>query len=224
MSGRTRFWLVLCGLLLGFALWSLPSMAQETSGDTPVLVLTVGSRSCTLAPIVVEETATAEVSAVPRATYRPTLTPIPTTPSADETEAPAQGFASGTLVVLTLSDDCANLLSQLQVPENGVLWLSLSLQDDPDSALPLSSLADDDFPPQLDRRGRYFGCSIPDQGEQVCRVVVTVGEVSYQIDVPVTVEGAFVAPTSTAAPSAPEPTTAPVSNPQPQPPASTEQP
>jgi hypothetical protein len=227
MTRKDRLWLILCGLLVGFTIWSLPLLAQETPPTEPVFVLTVGSRSCTLAtaPEEAVEAAT-ETSAAPRPTYRPTLTPIPRTPSADATEEPADGFNTGDLVVLTLSEDCANLISQLQVPENGTLWLSLSLQDDPNVALPLSALVDDPYPPQLDRRGRFFGCEIAAQGEQVCRVVVTVGETSYQIDVPVVVEGAFVAPPAAAPTSAPAvqaTNTAPPSPPPP-PPQTTQNP
>jgi hypothetical protein len=230
MSGKNRLWFIVFGLVLGLGLWSLPSMAQETSSDTPVFVLSVGSRSCTLAADSVEvaQEATAEASAAPRATYRPTLTPIPQPANADETpeaEAAVEGFSSGELVVLTLSDDCADLIEQLEVPENGTLWLSISLENDPETSLPLSTLADDEYPPQLDRRGRFFGCEIGEQGEQVCRVVVTVDDVSYQIDVPVVVQGAFIAPEPTSAPtSAPaEPTSAPAPV-EPPPPATTQEP
>jgi hypothetical protein len=209
MSAKSRIWVILCGLVVALVVWSLPSLAQDTS-DMPVFVLTVGSQSCTLAPAEVEVAeATVAVSAAPRATYRPTLTPLPPTPSGDaaaegEAEAEVESFSTGDLMVLTLGDDCAELLEQLQVPANGVLWISITLEDDPDTSLPLGSLEDDSFPPQLDQRGRYFGCTIQEQGEQVCHVVVTLGEVSYQIDVPVVVEGAFIAPT-TVAPTSPPP-------------------
>jgi hypothetical protein len=215
MFAKSRIWVVLCGLVVALVVWSLPLMAQDTD-DTPVFVLTVGSQSCTLAPAEVEATPEAEVTDATEepteeatATPRPTLTPTPSTTTEEATpEAEAEGFSTGELVVLTLSEDCIELLEQLQVPENGVLWISITLEDDPDSSLPLSSLEDDEFPPQLDRRGRYFGCSIQEQGEQVCRVVVTLDGVSFQIDVPVVVEGAFVAP-ATAAPT----TSAPVEEP-----------
>ena len=231
MSAKTRLWMmILGGLTLGLIVWSIPSFAQDDSGDGPVFVLSVGTRSCTLALEGADEVegtaeATTEANAVPRATYRPTLTPAAPAPSADATEnateGAAVGFNAGELVVYTLGDECDNVISQLEVPENGTLWLSISLQDDPNTSLPLSILVDDEFPPQLDRRGRFFGCEIQAQGEQICRVVVTVGDILYQIDVPVVVQGAFFAETNTPAPEAPQATNTPQPAP---PPATTEQP
>ena len=53
--------------------------------------------------------------------------------------------------------------------------LALRLADE-GAWLTLFPVEDDQFPPHLDRRGRYFGCVIPDEGEQTCRVLVDLND------------------------------------------------
>jgi hypothetical protein len=182
-------------ILFGLALLAIlvfPALALQT---TPAVQLTVGRQSCTLVLASVAE-ATAEA----------------TSEATPEAEAEATAEPGSDLPTLTLGDDCEDVAAGLVVPANGTLWLSLMLEDDPDIWLPLSEIEGDENPPQLDRRGRYFGCEIPTQGEQFCLVQVEVDETAYRVMIPVQVAGAFFAPTSTAAPAA---TAAPTATPPP---------
>jgi hypothetical protein len=101
------------------------------------------------------------------------------------------------LPIYTLSDDCETIEPLLTVASNGTLWLAL-LKDDADDWLALDTLEDDPHPPQLDARGRYFGCAIPDEGAQPCYVLVTLDEVDYLVRVPLWVGDAYFAPQVTA--------------------------
>lgn len=94
-----------------------------------------------------------------------------------------------------LSDDCDDLEPLLTVPSNGTLWLALLYGD---QWLELDTVEDDPNPPQLDGRGRYFGCVIPDEGAQVCYVVVTLDEADYLVAVPLWVGDAYFASVPTA--------------------------
>jgi hypothetical protein len=220
-------------LMLALALWSAPSFGQEATpeatpeateeADVVVFILSVAGRSCTLAPAVEEDEAEATEEADAEATEV----------VEEEAEATAEATAEGTeepgytldsLPVYTLGEDCEGVISRLQVPSNGTLWISITLEDG--TTLPLASFEDDPYSPTLDRRGSFFGCTIPAEGEQVCHVVVLVENVAFQIDVPVFVGDAFSAPQPTAAP---EPTAAPPPDeppppPPPPPPATTPDP
>lgn len=87
---------------------------------------------------------------------------------------------------LTLGDGCADVVERLRVPNSGTIWLSLTISDQPDVWLPLDTIADDPAPPQLDQRGRYFGCTQTD--EQVCQVKVEFNTAAYQVAIPLVVD------------------------------------
>ena len=97
------------------------------------------------------------------------------------------------LPTYTLSDDCEDIERLLAVARNGTLWLALFTQDS-DTWLSLDTIEDDPYPPQLDGRGRYFGCAIPVEGAQVCYVLAERDEETVLVAVPVWVGDAYYAP------------------------------
>lgn len=90
--------------------------------------------------------------------------------------------SAGDQPALTLGDGCEDVAARLRVPASGTIWLSLTLSDQPDLWLPLDAVAGDPAPPQLDQRGRYFGCT--QGGDQVCQVTVEINAADYQVAIP----------------------------------------
>jgi hypothetical protein len=173
---RTRYRLILSGaflLLLIAALWSMPLQAQDgrrfaqqatyrptlTPLPVPVaLLLTINTSSCVLSVV-----AQAPVEAAPaRPTYRPTLTPVA---PAEDTSAPVavESFALGNAPTYTIGEGCDAVAERLSIPTNDIRWLSISVDGDDITFLPLQAVPGDPFPPQLDVRGRYFACGIPEE-------------------------------------------------------------
>ncbi|MFN8452859.1 MAG: hypothetical protein U0521_30665 [Anaerolineae bacterium] len=90
--------------------------------------------------------------------------------------------------MLMLGDGCADVEQRLRVPNSGTIWLSLTISGQPDVWLPLDVIAGDPAPPQLDQRGRFFGCT--QASEEVCQVMVEIDQKAYRIDVPLAVGAA----------------------------------
>jgi hypothetical protein len=209
---KTRYRVILCCALLVLllaALWSMPLQAQDGLGYflqatyrptfTPVappvsLVLSINTSTCLLSVVA---PAAEEASAAP--TYRPTFTPIP--PTADPNAAPTEEpFYLGNAPTYTIGEGCDEVAERLSIPQNDVRWFSVTVEGDDVTFLPLQAVPGDVYPPQLDTRGRYFACGIPELGQQSCQVAVQVGEQAYIVSIPVNVEEAFFAPEETAAP------------------------
>jgi hypothetical protein len=157
-------------------------IAQED--DPADLLLSVSGRICALERVEGEPEATPEATAA----ATPEATPDP--------EANTPDWLPD-LPTYTVGEDCDDLEPLLTVASNGTLWLAL-LTEDSDEWLPLDTLEDDPYPPQLDGRGRYFGCAIPDEGEQTCYVRVTLDDEDYLVAVPLWVGDAYYAPVPTA--------------------------
>lgn len=176
-TSRSVSFVVVFVLLLMLSML-LSVLAQET---TPELLLTIGTQSCALALLADDSE---QMAVTPEATAESGANPP----------------------VLTLGDDCVVVATRLVVAANGTLWLSLTRADALGEWLGLDAVEGDDHPPQLDARGRYFGCANPVQGEQVCRVQVEVDEMVYQVEIPMLVGGVYNTPTAAA--TAPPPPTA----------------
>jgi hypothetical protein len=161
-------------LLLIFT--TLVIAAQETE-DAPALALSVAGEECHLQLIEIDPESTPEATPEPDDEESEDTTPdwLPELPT------------------YTIGDDCQELLPLLTVAANGTLWMALLLPDS-DDWLPLETLEDDPYPPQLDGRGRYFGCSIPMEGEQVCYVLTELDEETVLVAVPLWVGDAYYAP------------------------------
>ncbi len=167
--------IIVCAVLL--ALFTTFTVARDDDTTAP-LVLTVGNVSCELAPRDVDLDAEPEVTPEPESTPEPDEISLPT---------------------YTLGEDCENVLCRLHMPSNETLWLALSWTDE-EAWLKLDILEDDEHPPQLDRRGRFFGCANPEQGEFVCRVLVDWNGETVLVELPITVNPPYFAPTPTASP------------------------
>jgi hypothetical protein len=202
---RTHYRIILSGvflLLLTVAFWNMPLQAHEGSAfqqatqrltPTPTsaslaLLLTVDTSSCILS---IYEPPPPE--ATPRATYRPTMTPIPPPPTEEATADP-DAFVLDNAPIYTVGEGCDDVAAYLSVPINDLLWFSLMIDGDDVSFLRLQVIPDDPFPPRLDARGRYFACGIPEEGQQVCQVAVMVSDQAYIVQIPVNVEEAYSAP------------------------------
>ena len=134
--------------------------AQEGETEDPVLWLSVTGETCALA-----------ISDVGTHGMRPPETTPESTPeTTPEPNANTPDWLPD-LPTYTLSDDCEDVERLLVVARNGTLWLAL-LSEDSDTWLSLDTVEGDPYPPQLDGRGRYIGCAIPVEGEQVCYVSI----------------------------------------------------
>ncbi|NWF70771.1 MAG: hypothetical protein HXY40_16935 [Chloroflexi bacterium] len=204
--------LLACALLvlLLAALWSMPLQAQDgnfflqqatyrptlTPVPPPVsLVLTINTSSCVLSVVAPPSDAPA------RPTYRPTLTPVPPPP---DPNAPVPFFL-GNAPTYTVGEGCEAVVERLQIPQNDVRWFSITVEGDDVTLLPLQPVPNDPFPPQLDTRGRYFACGIPETGQQACQVAVLVGEQAYIVSIPINVEEAYFGPVFGEATATPAP-------------------
>lgn len=170
--------LMMIFLTIGLVIVSA-SLAQETPPDD-LLTLSVAGQRCGLIPI---ETQTPEV------------TPEPD----DEAEV--------TYPIISLGEDCESVIPQLVVSSNGTLWLAIQHPEEEDWQQ-FEVLEEDEYPPQLDKRGRYIGCRNPNEGNQTCSVLWEMDEETYLIEIPIFVGSSYIAPTSTAQPTAmPQPQT-----------------
>ena len=156
-------------------------VAQEEDTPEPDLLLSVAGESCAL-----------EID--PESVGTHAMRPPEATPESEPetTPEPAPDFLPA-LPTYTLSDDCDDVKHLLTVPSNGTIWLSLSLPESEDW-LPLSTIEDDPYPPKLDGRGRFFGCAIPMEGEQVCYVLTELEEETVLVALPLWVGDAYYAP------------------------------
>ena len=84
-----------------------------------------------------------------------------------------------------------------------LIGLVLALDDESDAPVIQLSVWDelDDYPPTLDRRGRWLGCRIPVEGEQICRVLVDWQEMIYLVEIPLLVNPPYTAPVPSATPT-----------------------
>jgi hypothetical protein len=212
---RTRYRVILSCMLLVLlvaALWSMPLQAQDgfisqqatyrptlTPLPRPVsLLLTINTSSCLLSVVAPAEVAEVAEEAPARATYRPTLTPI--APAVEETtdeasEPAVDAFDLSNAQTYTIGEGCDAVVERLSIPQNDVRWFSITEEGDDVTFLALQHLPDDPFPPQLDVRGRYFACGIPEGGQQICQLAVMVGEQAYIVQIPVNVGEAYFGPT-----------------------------
>lgn len=176
----------LTSLLLIAAVSLLAVFVLLAQDEPPLMEITVGSEACsmTLAGLTEPEaTEEAEIVATPEAESTPEANPL-----ADYS-------------VISLGDDCDDLIPLLRAPNNGTLWVALSIPEETEWMV-FETLEDDPAPPTLDRRGRFVGCANPQQGEQVCRVTTLLDEVVHLIEIPFIVGNAYIAPAPTQAATA----------------------
>jgi hypothetical protein len=196
---------------IGFTL-----VAQDDDPE-PVLQISVAGETCDLAfaeaEAEVDAEATPEIESTEAPEIEATEAPeIETTEEADVEATEAVETSASDAQVITLdAEGCADVLSQLRVAANGTLWIALTAPGE-EEWQEFSSVEGDDAPLQFDRRGRYIGCSIPEEGAQVCQVSWEFEDVTYQIEIPVVVGDSFTAPatnttTSNTAVSTQEPVT-----------------
>ncbi len=206
-------WIIVVSLILV----GVTALAQDAAEDDALLTITIATERCNL--VLVDDSAEAEATAEAEVTPEAEITPEPeVTPDPDA--EPMSDYP-----VITLGDECDTVIPLLRVPNNGTLWLALAMPDE-DDWQQFAVLENDDFPPALDRRGRFIGCAIRAQGEQTCRVLWTYDDVTYLVEIPVIVGDAFIAPTTV--PATAVPTEAdnppPPPPPAPPPPATTQEP
>lgn len=165
------------------------ALGQGTTPTTsaPPLMLTVSNRSCAMALAEPEE-------ATPEATA--------------EAEATEVAVSAADYPVLTLGNDCADVIPLLYAPTNGTLWVSLWLPDE----FPwqqFRTVAGDEHPPKFDTRGRFVGCANPEKGEHTCQALWDYEDVTYRIELPMLVGNAYT-PSATSVPASTDiPTSAP---------------
>jgi hypothetical protein len=194
--------------IIGFVVIALSGLlvAQEDSTEPapvedarPVLELTIAQKTCALA-LVGEDlddpdamTETTLVETTPEAT--PESTPVQSEdlgilPTAQPTPVPTVhpiDPITADYPVMTLGDDCNIVIPYLDMLTTETRWMAVSSPDET-AWLTLRSLNDDPYPPHLDGRGRYFGCVIPVEGEQTCRVLVEWNDAMVLVEIPVVVE------------------------------------
>lgn len=90
-------------------------------------------------------------------------------------------------VVYHLGDNCRAVESRLRISQNATIWLAVRNEDDPKEWVELDRVSGDSNPPQLDRRGRFFGCGSENVGVRSCQVTVSVDGVTYRIEAPLRV-------------------------------------
>ena len=183
-------------LLLGV---SLTILAQDDTDDAPIMQISVAGVTCDLvleeadAEPEMESTEEAESTPEIAATEEATAEPEDEATEEPAVEATEEADSGSQQAVITLGDDCEDVLSQLRVAQNGTLWIALSVPDE-EEWQEFDVPEDEEFAAQFDRRGRFIGCNIPAEGEQVCRVTWTQRDVTYVIEIPIIVGNAFVAP------------------------------
>lgn len=197
--------IMICLLAAGFVV-----TAQDDEGDEsqPLLQISVLGETCSLVlpdADMAEATAEATDEATPEAeaTDEPDGEDDEGTESVESVEDdPFAGYE-----VITLGDDCEDVFALLRTPSNGRLWVSISAPDEEDWQA-FETVEDDPNAPQLDRRGRFIGCAIPVPGEQICRILWTLDDTTYLIELPIFIGNAFTPrATFTPAPAA-QPTSA----------------
>lgn len=85
--------------------------------------------------------------------------------------------------VFRVPDSCTSVLSRLRADINETLWLGLSVTNDSDW-LPLHQLSTDQHQPLLDKRGRYLGCRMPEDGFHTCKIGVELNGQHYKVFIP----------------------------------------
>lgn len=186
---RIALILTLTGLLLTAAL--ALGQAGSPAADNPGLEISVGGHTCSL---VLANTLADAAAITPAATTEATSEAAP--------EAAPAATAEPTYPLLTLGDDCFEVAAYLGVPSNDVLWIALALPNEP-TWQRFSIDPADKFPPKLDRRGRFVGCTIPEQGAQTCRVLWENFGTTYAIEIPLSVRQPYIPPPATNTPVAP---------------------
>ena len=89
-------------------------------------------------------------------------------------------------IIYRVPDSCVAVLSRLRASIDQAVWLSLSITDQSDW-LKLHTIHNDRHTPQLDKRGRYFGCAMPENGFHTCRIGFEMRGQRYQVFVPMRV-------------------------------------
>ena len=171
---RTIIALVLPILLMS-GLFAL-GQANSPTSSAPPLMITVSNRSCAMALAESE-------AATPEATVEAQATSEAVSVAASAIDSP----------VLTLGNDCADLIPLLYAPTNGTLWIALWLPNE----FPwhqFRAVEGDEHPPRFDTRGRYVGCANPEKGEQTCRALWDYEGMTYLIEVPLLVGNAYTPP------------------------------
>jgi hypothetical protein len=113
------------------------------------------------------------------------------TPDPEATPDPESELPPG-VPVYTLSSNCDGVAPRLRMVLEGTLWLGVSAPSERDW-LPTEQVGTifagdvDPYPPQLDRRGRWFGCVGYELGDYTWRVLVGLDDAWHLIAVPVTV-------------------------------------
>jgi hypothetical protein len=178
-------------LLLGV---SLTLVAQDDTDEVPIMQISVAGFTCDLVLEGVdagaEATEQAETTPEMEATEEATEEPEVETTEEPAIEATEEADTESELPVITLGEECDDVIAQLRVARNGTLWIALSVPDE-EEWQEFDVPEDEEFEPQFDRRGRFIGCNIPAEGEQVCRITWTQGDVTYVIEIPVIVGNAF---------------------------------
>jgi len=159
-------------------------LAQATPTPPPedsFLELTVAGKTCHMA-LAGDSAATPEVGV-----EAPAQTPAEATA---EATSDASSSADGNYTLVELGDDCADVIPHLYAPTNGTLWIALALPNE----FPwqqFMTVADDPNPPKFDTRGRFVGCSNPDEGEHTCSLLWEHEGTTYRIDIPLLVGRAY---------------------------------
>lgn len=107
----------------------------------------------------------------------------------------------GETTVYIPGEGCEDLANDLRSFQNGTLWVSLTLEDDPGLWLTLTKVDDDSSPTVIDRRGRYLGCKFAAQGVFICLVNVEIDDQLYRVEIPIIVGPPLGIPAQTAAPT-----------------------
>ncbi|MEP7294007.1 MAG: hypothetical protein ABI835_19630 [Chloroflexota bacterium] len=114
--------------------------------------------------------------------------------------------------LLTLGADCADVIENLHVPNNGTIWIKFSVAENEAPWQEFAAVPGDAHPPKFDKRGRFVGCEIPDEGEQTCRALWAFEGTTYLLQIPLVVRTAYIAPV-VAAPAVSTAAPVPVSTP-----------
>lgn len=168
-------------LVIVVGLFGLILLAQdEADDDVPILQITVSGETCAMVILESEEI---------EATPEPEETPEPEmTPELDNTSEPDYP-------IITLSEDCEDLIPLLLNAKNGTIWIALAVPDE-EEWQQFEPYEEDDYPPQFDGRGRFVGCSIPQEGEQICHAIWELDEIVYLLEIPIFVGDAYITPSN----------------------------
>jgi hypothetical protein len=193
--------LIILALLAASAVFVL-GQDNPPTGERVGLLVTVSNKTCHMETG--GELGTPEASATAETTLEAASVAV-------TEEAPTAPYT-----VLTLGSDCDEARPYLTVPSNDVLWIGFAIPNEP-ARQKFTAVPGDEHPPKFDKRGQFIGCTIPLRGEQICRALWENAGTTYQIEIPITVRSAYIAPiAATNTPAQPAVSTAapiPVSTP-----------